>query len=100
MNLLNTIHPKPEVNKNIIITFVPVVNHPLSSKSKERKLMPYTGVDQELKAHQFHYSHSYIEGLYVTRIKVVPTETFKVYMWLSEDSIYHLSGFYSKNTKK
>ena len=46
MNLMNTIHPRPEINKNVIITFVPVVHSPLSSKCKDRKLLPYTGVDQ------------------------------------------------------
>jgi hypothetical protein len=73
---LNFIYTKPEVPKNIVISFVPVV-YPHSYKNKEmqHQLTGYSGEDAELKTNQYHYNQVFIEGLYVLRIKVCPNSS-------------------------
>jgi hypothetical protein len=46
LNLLNFITPKPEISKNIVISFVPILLHPLKCAKRARKLLEYTGDDQ------------------------------------------------------
>lgn len=61
MNLISFIYPQPELSKNIVISFVPIVLHPYKTpKRVERKLMGYVGEEQHLKANQYYYDHTYI----------------------------------------
>jgi hypothetical protein len=87
--MLGFIYPRPEIGSNVTVSFVPLAIHPLT-KDLPKILQRYVG-EEDLKHNQIHSKLMYVEGLFVTRIKVCPTDCSKVYLH-SIGNDYYLYG--------
>lgn len=81
--ILDTISPRPEVGTNVEVTFVPIAKNPLLVGHPNNKLVPKT----EHLFDRLYYELEYIEGMFVTRIKVKPTVPWIVYYWSNLDRV-------------
>jgi hypothetical protein len=76
---IQSIYPLPEA-VNYSITFVPIVKNPIQQKKKGYKKPSMSG---STYAHTY-YEREFIEGVYVTRIKINPTIGERLYFWIND----------------
>ena len=82
---------------NIEVTFVPIIKNPADPEAKLKgttttrlvDTVDHTWVDRE-----------FIEGVYVTRIKVNPSNGWRTHYWLTQDKVPIFPGEYHNNRCK
>jgi predicted HTH transcriptional regulator len=63
------IYPKPKIGKNIVISWVPIVEDPFEVKSTSNNSS----------------SRNFMEGIYIGRIVVKPSDGHVAYFWTQDD---------------
>lgn len=76
---MQSIYPRPNPS-NFTIGFVPLKKNPLQEMKQPEQKKVTDGSTFESR----YYERAYIDGFYVTRIKIQPTNGQKLYFWVND----------------